>query len=290
MGPVYTRAFKVRYTEMDAYGHVNNAAYLRYMQEAAFEASSASGLPLARWAELGRAWFIRDTEIEYLRPLTYPETFTLDTWLSARGQAWVRREYDFKRDGETFARAYSIWALVDLKTGGPAVADAVALAPLGGIDAIPLGPRPRFAEPPPPPAQPFTMTRRVDFRDMDAARHVNNASYISYIGECAWEVTAHFGWPGERMHAAGFAVFARRHRISYIQPAYHGDVLAVTTYGFDLKRVMATRHFRIERVNGDERALIARANSLYVWVDLATGQPIRAPGDYMEALGPNLAA
>ena len=139
MGPHYSREFKVRYTEMDAYGHVNNAAYLRYMHEAAFDASLASGVPLNHWADLGRAWFIRDSEIEYLKPLTYPDRFTVETWLSARGQAWVQREYRFVRDGETIAQGFSIWAYVDLKTGGPAVADAAALAPLGGIDAIPVG-------------------------------------------------------------------------------------------------------------------------------------------------------
>ena len=289
MGPVYTRDFKVRYTELDAYGHVNNANYLRYMHEAAFDASTASGFPLSRWAELGRAWYIRDTEIEYLKPLTYPDRFSIETWLSARGQAWVRREYRFVRDGDVVAQGYSIWAYVDLKTGGPAVADAAALAPLGGIDAIPLGQRPRLAEPPPAPPGAFTSARRVDFRDVDAAGHVNNASYISYMGECAWDVTAHFGWPAERVHAAGFTVFARRHRITYLQPALYGDVLDITTYGFDVRRVMATRHFRITRRGASGAEIVARANTLYVWVDLVTGQPIRTPADYMESLAPNLA-
>ncbi|HZY44476.1 MAG TPA: acyl-CoA thioesterase [Anaerolineae bacterium] len=34
--------FKVRYTECDQNGHVNNANYLRYMQEAAFDASTSA--------------------------------------------------------------------------------------------------------------------------------------------------------------------------------------------------------------------------------------------------------
>ncbi len=289
MGPLFSREFQVRYTEMDSYGHVNNAAYLRWMQEAAFEASTAPDFPPERWAELGRAWYIRDTEIEYLRPISYPDRFTLDTWLSARGSAWVRREYVFRRGVEVLARAFSIWVLIDLKTGGPTVIDAAMLAPLGGLEAVPLGPRPRFAEPPPPPIQPFTSRRVVDFRDMDAAGHVNNASYIAYIGECAWDVSAHFGWPAERMHTAGFAVFARRHRISYLQSAYHGDALTLTTYGYDLKRVMATRHFRIERQTPSGAELVARANSLYVWVTYPGGQPLRTPPEYLEALRPNLA-
>lgn len=290
MGPLYSREFKVRYTEMDAYGHVNNAAYLRYMHEAAFDASIASGVALTHWADLGRAWYIRDSEIEYLKPLTYPERFTVQTWLSARGQAWVQRDYRFIRDGETIAQGFSIWAYVDLKTGGPAVADAAALAPLGGLEAIPIGPRIRFPEPPPAPTGAYTVTRHVDFRDVDAAGHVNNASYISYMGECAWDVTAHFGWPAERLHAAGFTVFARRHRITYLQPAYHNDALDITTYGFDVRRVMATRHFRITRRGTNGPELVARANSLYVWVDLATGQPIRAQPAYLESLAPNIAA
>jgi Acyl-ACP thioesterase len=43
--------FKVRYTECDQYGHVNNANYLRYMQEAAFGASADAGYDFARYDE-----------------------------------------------------------------------------------------------------------------------------------------------------------------------------------------------------------------------------------------------
>ena len=43
MPPVtHTRTFRIRHYECDRYGHVNNANYIRYMQEAAMDASAAS--------------------------------------------------------------------------------------------------------------------------------------------------------------------------------------------------------------------------------------------------------
>ena len=66
-----TTKFRVRYVECDAYGHVNNANYLRYMQEAAFNASAAVGYDVKRYDEIGQYWLVRETEIEYFKPLMY---------------------------------------------------------------------------------------------------------------------------------------------------------------------------------------------------------------------------
>ena len=44
---IHERAFRVRQYECDPYGHVNHANYLRYMQEAAFDASAAVGYDFA---------------------------------------------------------------------------------------------------------------------------------------------------------------------------------------------------------------------------------------------------
>ena len=49
----HTRTFRVRHYECDAYGHLNNANYLRYMQETAFDASAAAGYDLERYNKLG---------------------------------------------------------------------------------------------------------------------------------------------------------------------------------------------------------------------------------------------
>ena len=40
----HTEAFRVRHYECDLYGHVNNAVYLRYLQETGLCAFSKAGL------------------------------------------------------------------------------------------------------------------------------------------------------------------------------------------------------------------------------------------------------
>ena len=77
-----TRTFRVRFGECDAYGHVNNTNYVRYMQEAAFDASAAAGYDFARYDALGQYWLVRETEVEYLKPLVYGDTFEVKTWVA----------------------------------------------------------------------------------------------------------------------------------------------------------------------------------------------------------------
>ena len=83
MPPQFCRSFRVRSYECDALGHVNNAVYLQYLQEAAMEASAAAGCPISWYATRGEAWVARDIAIGYLssgafldahaRPVRLPE-------------------------------------------------------------------------------------------------------------------------------------------------------------------------------------------------------------------------
>ena len=79
MTPTHEQVFQVRHYECDAYGHVNHANYLRYMQEAAFNASAAVGYSFERCLELGVQWLAHETAIEYLQPLRYGDTAVVRT-------------------------------------------------------------------------------------------------------------------------------------------------------------------------------------------------------------------
>ena len=60
MPAIHYETFRVRYYECDAYGHLNNTNYLRWMQEAAFAASSAVGYDFARYNEMGHCgWCVK---------------------------------------------------------------------------------------------------------------------------------------------------------------------------------------------------------------------------------------
>jgi acyl-CoA thioester hydrolase len=79
MALTHERTFRVRHYECDAYGHVNHANYVRYMQEAAFDASAAAGYDVPCYAELNRTWLVRETDITYLVPLSYGDSVTVKT-------------------------------------------------------------------------------------------------------------------------------------------------------------------------------------------------------------------
>ncbi len=281
--------FKVRYTECDQYGHVNNANYLRYMQEAAFGASADAGYDFARYDELGQYWLVRETDIEYLKPLRYQDELEIKTWVQDFRRVRSRRLYEFRLSGsdDLSARAATDWVYLDLKTGRPVTVPAEMIAaffPEGAPRQAP--PRDPFPAAPPPPPNVFKLRRRVTFNEIDMAQHVNNAVYLSYVEDAAMQVSAHYGWSIDRLTAQNFAVIVRQHRIEYLQPAVLDDDLEIATWVSHIKRSSATRHFSISRaVDGQ---LLARVNTGVVFIALSTGRPIRIPDQFAADLGRNM--
>ncbi|MCP4165320.1 MAG: acyl-CoA thioesterase [Chloroflexi bacterium] len=64
----HEREFRIRHYECDACGHVNNAVYLAYLEEASFAVAEAFGWPLRRMMDAGFAIVARHYHIEYKQP------------------------------------------------------------------------------------------------------------------------------------------------------------------------------------------------------------------------------
>ena len=181
---VHERTFRVRHYECDAYGHLNHANYLRYMQETAFDASAAAGYDMARYDALGHRWLVRATGIEYLRQLQYNDQVHIRTWVDDFRRVRSRRIYEFRcANGDGLAaRASTDWVYANTVTGQPVAIPpemVTAFYPEGA--PAPGAQRDRFPEAPPPPPGIFKSHHRVEWRDIDPARHVNNAAYLAYV-------------------------------------------------------------------------------------------------------------
>lgn len=208
---IHIAAFRVRHYECDAYGHLNNANYIRYMEEAAFEASASVGYPRKRYQTLSRVWLARETQITYLQPVLW--------------------QYEFYKAGQRVAHASTDWVYLEADSLRPAMIppDMIrAFMPEGTNGAA--APSQRFPELPPPPAGIFKLLRRVEWRDIDTARHVNNAVYFNYIEDCGMQVAVAFGWPLTRTERDGFGVIAREHHIEYQSQAVLDDELEIATW------------------------------------------------------------
>ena len=287
----HTRTFRVRFGECDAYGHVSNINYVRYMQEAAFEASAAGGYDFARYQTLGQYWLARETQVDYLKPLVYGDTFEVKTWVADFRRVRSRRAYEFRKtgEGELAARATTDWVYIDNATQRPVTVPPDMIAAFWPEGAPPPAePREPFPPRPPEPAAIFTQRRPVIWRDIDTAWHVNNTVYVQYADDCGMAVLDAYGWPVRRMIAAGFGIFVRRNRIEYVQPAVLGDEVDVSTWVYGRQRATATRYYSMTRASDGAR--LAQIHAFCVWVNPATGQPVRIPADFWADFTPNAAA
>ena len=278
---IHKRTFRVRSYECDAYGHVNNANYLRYMQEAALDASAAVGYDEARYNELGHVWLIRETNIEYLRPLRFGDSVEVTTWVADFRRVRSRRMYELHSvaSGEMVAKASTDWVYIERATARPArVPDEMiaAFVPDGVLETPTRDPFP--AMPAPPPGV-VTLRRDVEWRDIDPQQHVNNANYLNYMEECGLRAAQTFGWSHQRIQQAGFAIVARQLRVEYRQPAMYGDALLISTFLADLRRISTLRYFKITRESDGE--LVAQARTLWVFVNLDTLSIMRLPPELL---------
>ncbi len=287
MPATHIETFRVRHYECDALGHLNNANYARYMQEAAFEASAAVGYSKVRYEALGHLWLARETEIEYLMPLHYGDTVQIKTWVGDFRRVRSRRFYEFHRDDQLIARASTDWVYLEDSSGRPTAVPPemiAAFVPEGLTEKAP--PRPAFRTPPPPPPRVFSHRRRVEWRDLDTAGHVNNAVYLNYIEDCAMQLVNDFGWPRSRSLAAGWGAVTREQRLEYQTPALLDDELEIATWVTPHGRTTADRYTRITRPA--DGAPIAQAWTRWVWIDLASQRPIRIPADFWHDFRENI--
>jgi acyl-CoA thioester hydrolase len=121
MPRILAQPFAVPADAIDLNGHVNNLAYLGWMQEVAIRHSTLQGWPVERYLEAGCVWVVRSHFIEYLAPAFQDQSLTLLTWVTGYRQHSSPRRYLFFRptDRQVIARAETLWVFVDARSGRP---------------------------------------------------------------------------------------------------------------------------------------------------------------------------
>ena len=115
MAAVFEYLHQVRNDEIDGIGHVNNLAYLRWLQSAAVEHSTAQGWSAAAYHQLGQGWVVRSHFIEYLLPAFADDQIVVRTWVAEMKRVTSLRRYQVVRaqDGKLLATAATNWAFVN---------------------------------------------------------------------------------------------------------------------------------------------------------------------------------
>jgi len=116
----FTMQFTIPAEAIDHYKHVNNAEYLRYIEEVSWKHSNQLGLTLEDYERLDRALVVIRHEIDYLAPAFEGDELELATWIVEYDQRFrVARRFQLIRvsDKKTLMRCYTRFACVALASG-----------------------------------------------------------------------------------------------------------------------------------------------------------------------------
>jgi acyl-CoA thioester hydrolase len=107
--------------DIDALGHASNIAFVRWIQDVAIAHSTAVGLGLEGYQQLGAVFVVVRHEIDYLRPALRGDALLARTWISSVMAAKCQRSTELVRklDGQVLARGLTTWGFIEIATGRP---------------------------------------------------------------------------------------------------------------------------------------------------------------------------
>ena len=109
----------MRWSDMDAYGHVNNVVYLTYLEEARVDMLFSLGSEMGSKA-LSEGVLVAHHEIDYTRPLVYhPRGVDIEMWVGNIKGASFEIRYEVRDETTVFARAASVLVPYDLQESRP---------------------------------------------------------------------------------------------------------------------------------------------------------------------------
>jgi acyl-CoA thioester hydrolase len=113
--PVYRMPIALRWSDLDAFNHVNNARYLTFIEQARIE-----------WLEgIGEAWVtdafgpvLAQTLLNYTRPIEYPADVRVELFVTKLGNSSVTLGHRIvAADGTLHCDGHAVTVWVDRRTG-----------------------------------------------------------------------------------------------------------------------------------------------------------------------------
>ena len=112
----FTQSITAGPDDIDELGHVNNAVWVRWIQDVAVAHWHAVAAPEHHDAYI---WVVTRHEIDYRGNVSAGETVTAETWVPdpPRGARFDRHMRFTGADGKVKVEAVSTWAMLDRATG-----------------------------------------------------------------------------------------------------------------------------------------------------------------------------
>ena len=113
---IHVTRLTIRWGDMDAYGHVNNAVYFRYMEQARIDLLEALGVTIDTRVQ---GPVIVHAACTFLAPLNYPGEVEVRVFGGELGRSSIPTRYELRKVGEETLYAHGeakiVW--IDVTTG-----------------------------------------------------------------------------------------------------------------------------------------------------------------------------
>jgi len=259
---------KVRYTDCDFLGHVNNSVFSDYMIDAVAELLSIDLVDKLR---------ITSISIDFQNPIRYGEDATIDIWILPEGENFYQIR---NASGDIAVQARMTWTLSN-------ELDTFLSDKIKAME-VPFKLKPFKVKHLESQGNAFHWDINVQNRDQTKGRIISPSSIILWGSEATLVSSSKNGWDFEHMMEANCAVYVLRHELDILEhPSWvWRDSIKVTSYLHDLKTVRGT--WRHEFVSTKTNHLIARLYITGVFVNI-DGQVISPPEGLTDAclLGEN---
>ncbi|HOQ52980.1 MAG TPA: thioesterase family protein [Micropruina sp.] len=270
----------LRWVDLDAQGHVNNAVVADYLQEARVRFL----LEGANAALLGNGTLVVGHQVEYLAPVEFAnDPVEVRLWLGQVGASRFTIGYEVVQGEVIAARARTVLCIFDFQAGGPRrmthderawfVDRSGELPPLRELAKARPGPHA------------FRAPLTVRWTDLDAYGHVNNVRFFDFVAEARVHMSSEADEAGNRMSAAaeaGHLWMVVRQDLDYLAQLDHRlEPYETRVAVVDIGRTSMT--LVAEVTDPRHGTVFARARTVIVCGDRA-GRPIAVPDELRHGL------
>jgi len=278
----HTYECPLRWADMDQLGHINNVAYVDYLQEARIEMFAAH--PELHRGGAGVGLVVVRHELDFVAPLRFRKRPVLvDSWVTEVRAGSFSAAYEIYDEGPegrvVYLRASTRLAPMELATGAPRRIDAGERAVLEQYlePALPRMPLSAAG------GSRHVYPLRVRWSDLDTYHHVNNVKYVEYFQE------ARIGY-SMAMHQEGdvFGDFViARIDVDYLRPlGFRSEPYEIHSWISHVGNTSAVFAAEIR----DADTVLARTQVVTVGFDTTTQRSAPLPPDHVMRLRAELAA
>jgi acyl-CoA thioester hydrolase len=112
----FSHSFRVVAEDIDAQGHVNNVAYVKWIQDVAVAHWFSATTEATREKYV---WMVTRHEIDYKKQAFETEEIIVKTWVGEPTRISWERFTEIRRGEDLLVKARSVWCLIDRETAKP---------------------------------------------------------------------------------------------------------------------------------------------------------------------------